>query len=104
MIPLDIGDICGRLLDLRAYSATLSKKLEHEEELPEDAVPFLVERLQQAFARCESANAAERGEAMEELAHWLVKSHQFYLVRLLHWATEAPWAFRFPKAEGHYRH
>ena len=78
--------------------------MEHEEGLPEDAVPFLVERLEHAFARCEDASAANSADAFDELGVWLVKSYQFYLTRLLSCSSEAPWCFAFPKSEFHTHH
>jgi hypothetical protein len=75
--------------------------MEHEEGIPDDAVPFLIERIETASVRCASATAADRADAVDELMLWLVKSYQFYLTRLLSWpwSSEAPWCFRFPRAD-----
>jgi len=78
--------------------------MEHEEELPSDPIPFLIERLEKAYARCELATEADRADALDELALWLVKSYQFYLVRLLSWSREAPWCFAFPKTDARIHH
>jgi hypothetical protein len=104
MIPIDFEEICERLRELQAYSPTLALRMEHEVELPEVAVPFLIERLEKAYARCDLAGPESMDEAVGELATWLVKSFQFYLARLMSWSREAPWCFRFPKTEARIHH
>lgn len=97
MVGLDLNDIINRLTDLRMYSPELSRRMDDEEGLPEDVVPFLVERIEQAFARCETATAANKADALEELSRWLHRSYDCYLRRLAR--AENLWCFRFPKAE-----
>lgn len=104
MVPIQIDDIVDRLLDLRAYSPQLSRPMEHEEELPEDATLFLINRLEQAYARAEAATERDRAEAYDELALWLVKSFKFYAWRLLLAGNDQPWCFSFPKSQGHTHH
>jgi hypothetical protein len=96
MRPIDIGDIVDRLLDLRTYSPELAQRMEHETELPEDAVPFLIDRIECAFVACEDVTAEAKPRAFSELTAWLIISYQFYLMRL---AREGgnPWMFTFPK-------
>jgi len=96
MFPIEYEDIAVRLFDLRAYSQQLSRKMEHEDELPDDAVPFLIERLEEAFERYGTSSAANRAEAHDTLGYWLVKSYRFYLTRLM--VADLPWSFRFPRA------
>ena len=102
MRALDVGDIVERLLDLRTYNPELSKRMEHERELPDDAVPFLVTRIEAAFTACEDSTEEDRLKAFSELSAWLIISYQFYLMRL---ARESnPWMFTFPKSEHHTHH
>jgi hypothetical protein len=102
MVELDLNDIVTRLMDLRMYSPQLARRMDHEDGLPEDAAPFLVERIDEAFARCEAATASHKADAHEELALWLVMSYRYYLTRLA--KAENPWCFRFPKSELHTCH
>lgn len=102
MRALDVGDIIERLLDLRTYSPELSKRMDHEKELPEDAVPFLVERIEAAFAACEEVAMEDKSNAFSELTAWLIISYQFYLMRLAR--EDNPWMFSFPKSEHHTHH
>lgn len=98
MRPIDIGDIVEKLLDLRTYSPELAKRMEHEKELPEEEpVSFLIERIEGAFAACESATEENKGEAFSDLTAWLIISYQFYLMRLAR--EDNPWMFTFPKSE-----
>jgi hypothetical protein len=76
--------------------------MDHEKELPEDAVPFLVDRIESAFAACESVTAENKPSAFSELTAWLIISYQFYLMRLAR--EDNPWMFTFPKSEFHTQH
>lgn len=96
MVELNVSDIIERLRDLACYSPSLAMKMEHEEELPDEAVPFLIERLESTYLACEKATPANRIALAEELYFWLSKSYKFYLMRLAR--AENPWIFRFPKA------
>jgi hypothetical protein len=61
MMPIDIGDIVERLLDLRTYSPELAKRMDHENELPEDEpIPFLIERIETSLAACENVTAKNK--------------------------------------------
>ena len=102
MRALDVGDIVERLLDLRTYSPELSKRMDHEKELPDDAVPFLVGRIEEAFAACEYATEGDKSKAFSELTGWLIISYQFYLMRLAR--DDNPWMFTFPKSEHQTHH
>jgi cytosine/adenosine deaminase-related metal-dependent hydrolase len=97
MMELDINEVVSKLWNLRSYSKELSQRMEHEEELPDDAVPFLVERIENAFTRCEAATVANKADAHEVLAEWLIRSYRFYVCRLVKFDT--PWVFTFPKAD-----
>lgn len=98
MRPIDIGDIVERLMDLRTYSPELAKRMEHEKELPEEEpVPFLIERIEGAFAACESVSVGDKSKVFSELTAWLIISYQFYLMRLAR--EDNPWMFTFPKSE-----
>lgn len=102
MVELDINDIITRLFDLRAYSRELSQRMVHETELPEDAVPYLVGRIEDAYARCEAASAVDKADAYQELGEWLIRSYRYYVCRLV--VLDAPWVFKFPTAEPGVRH
>jgi hypothetical protein len=102
MRPIDIGDIVEKLLDLRTYSPELAQRMEHEKELPDDAVPFLIERIEASFAACEDVTAETKLKAFSELTAWLIISYQFYLMRLSR--EDNPWMFTFPKSELHTQH
>ena len=102
MRPIDIGDIVEKLLDLRTYSPELAQRMDHEKELPDDAVPFLIERIEVSFAACEDVTAETKLKAFSELAAWLIISYQFYLMRLSR--EDNPWMFTFPKSELHTHH
>jgi hypothetical protein len=102
MRALDVGDIVERLLDLRTYSPELSKRMDHEKELPDDAVPFLVGQIEAAFAACEDSTEENKSKAFSELTAWLIISYQFYLMRLAR--DDNPWMFTFPKSEHHTHH
>ena len=100
-MTLEIEEITSKLLNLRSYSKKLSQRLEHEIELPDDAVPFLIERIEAAYARYESASAVELADAHDELKEWLIRSSRFYLCRIM-LADLKPWEFEFPKARDFY--
>ena len=102
MRPIDVGDIVEKLLDLRTYSPELAQRMEHEKELPDDAVPFLVTRIEDAFSACENVTEENKSKAFSELAAWLIISYQFYLMRLLR--EKNPWMFTFPESELHTHH
>jgi hypothetical protein len=102
MRALDVGDIVERLLDLRTYSPELAQRMAHEKELPEDAVPYLIERIEASFAACENVTAEDKENAFTELTAWLIISYQFYLMRLAR--ADNPWVFTFPKLELHTQH
>lgn len=102
MRPIDIGDIVEKLLDLRTYSPELAQRMDHEMELPEDAVPFLVMKIEAAFAACEGVTAESKSKAFAELTAWLIISYQFYLMRLSR--EKNPWMFTFPESELHTHH
>ena len=104
MFKLTINDVVDRLIDLRAYSAELSQRMDHEEGLPEDAIPYLIEKLEFAFKACEEATHSKRSEALDELSGWLIKSYRFYLERLAQMSDSHPWALRFPTSETHHKH
>lgn len=105
MRPIDIGDIVEKLLDLRTYSPELAQRMSHEKELPEDAdaVPFLIDRIEESFAACENVTAENKAGAFSELTAWLIISYQFYLMRLARNGGN-PWMFTFPKSELHTHH
>lgn len=102
MRPIDIGDIVEKLLDLRTYSPELAQRMPHEKELPDDAVPFLIDRIEASFAACESVTAEGKSKAFSDLTAWLIISYQFYLMRLAR--EDNPWMFTFPKSELHTQH
>ena len=104
MRPLNINDIVTCLFSLRDHNEELSRRLQHEEGLPEDAIPFLAEKLEAAFARCETTDTVNRDEAYAEMAHWLVQSYRFYMYRLMWLAEEAPWTFHFESAPAQLHH
>lgn len=104
MRALDLNDIVARLKELGAYSPELSRRMDHEIELPEDAVSFLVERIETSFLRCEAATAANRADALDELSGWLIRSYRFYLARLATAGADTVWCFRFPKSTVHSHH
>ena len=104
MRALDLDRIVARLKDLGAYSPLLSRRMEHEVELPENAVTYLIDRIESSFLRCEAATAADSADAFEELSGWLVRSYQFYLTRLAMADAENLWCFGFPKSIGHAHH
>lgn len=97
MRPIDIGDIVEKLLDLRTYSPELAQRMAHEKELPEDAVPYLIERIEASFAACENVTSEDKSKAFSDLTAWLIISYQFYLMRLAR--EDNPWMFTFPKSE-----
>lgn len=101
VVCLDIADIVSRLLTLRSYDPELAEKMEHEEELPEDPAPFLVDRIEYCYAECEKANELERDEKYAELAHWLILSYRYYLMRL---ARRGVWTFTFPSSDQETKH
>ena len=102
MRPIDIGDIGEKLLDLHAYSPELAQRMAHETDLPDDAVPFLIDRIEASFAACENVTAEDKPRAFSELTAWLIFSYQFYLMRLAH--ADSPWMFTFPKHEPQKHH
>ena len=104
MFKLTINDVVDRLIDLRAYSAELSKRMDHEDGLPEDAVPYLIEELEFAFRAVEDAAHSKRSEALDELSGWLTKSYRFYLERLAQMSDSHPWLLGFPASETHHLH
>jgi len=104
MFSLELGDITSRLLELQIYSPELAMAMEHEVGIPQIAVPFLVERIESAFARIEAATDAEKNDAHQDLSLWLIRSYRFYLTRLARADSESLWCFRFPKSDGHSRH
>jgi len=98
VVELDIDDVISKLWNLRLYSEELSQRLTHETALPEDPIPFLIERIESAFIGYEAATPANKEDAEDELAHWLARSYQFFLRRLAK-ATNRPWTFTFPKVD-----
>jgi len=104
IFPIEIDDVCTRLRELKACNSVLSQRMEHEEGIPDDAVPFLIERIETASVRCASATTPDRADAVDELMLWLVKSYQFYLTRLFTSSGETPWRFRFAAIESHSQH
>ncbi len=104
MRELDLKDIVDRLKDLGVYSPQLSRRMDHEVGLPEDAVSFLVERIETSFLRCETAADANRADALEELSGWLIRSYRYYLTRLAAADIDNVWCFRFPESALHLHH
>ena len=104
MLELNIEDVISRLNELRTYRPLLAKRMDYEEELPEDAVPFLVERIEASYARCELATAANRDDACGELSVWLIRSFRFYLARLAMGGMDNLWRFRFSGTECNIHH
>lgn len=97
MRPIDIGDIVDLLMELRIHSPELGQRMPHEIDLPEDEpIPFLIGRLERAYAACEGVTAKNKPSAFSELTAWLVISYQFYLMRLAQ--EDNPWMFTFPKS------
>jgi hypothetical protein len=102
MLEFDIDDVISKLWNLRLYSEELSQRLTHETALPEDPIPFLIERIESAYIRYEAAATGDEVEAQEELAEWLAQSYRFYLRRLARF--DRPWAFTFPKVDQTHLH
>ena len=97
MRPINIGHIVEMLLDLRTYNPELAKRMDHENELPEDEpIPFLIERIEASFAACEDVSAEGKSKANSNLTAWLIISYQFYLMRLAR--EDNPRMFTFPKS------
>lgn len=99
---LDIADIIEKLLDLRTTRPALARRMSHEKELPDDPVPYLIERIETAYAACQSVTPSTKPRVFSELTTWLMISHSFYLIRLVR--EENPWTFTYPKAELHTCH
>ena len=99
---LDIADIIEKLLDLRTCRPELARRMPHEKELPDDAVPYLIERVEAAFAACQNITPKTKAVIFSELTTWLIISHNFYLIRLVR--EENPWTFTYPKSELHTCH
>lgn len=104
MRQLDISDIVTRLRVLRTYSPELSRRMDHEGELPEDAGLFLIEKIETLATRCATASAANRADILEELSEWLIRSYRYYLARLAMAEIDNVWCFEFPKTESYVRH
>ena len=100
-MTINIEEITTKLLNLRAYSKKLSQSFEHETELPDDAVPFLIACVENAYMAYEAANDASRAQAHEILVEWLTRSSRFYLCRVM-LSSLAPWTFEFPKTHDFY--
>lgn len=101
-MTFNIEEITSKLWDLRSYSRTLSKRLEHETELPEEKpIPYLVDRLEKAFILFESAESDGITGARYELNEWLIRSSRFYLCRVM-MGNLPPWTFEFPSAQDYY--
>lgn len=99
---LDIADIIEKLLDLRTSRPALARRMAHEKELPDDPVPYLIERIETAYAACQSVTPSTKPMVFSELTTWLMIIHSFYLIRLVR--EENPWTFTYPKAELHTYH
>lgn len=97
MVELDIEDILKRLRDLHSYSTELSRRLEHEVELPEYPALFLANKIEEACRGVETAAPAEQPAARAELCRWLVRSYRYYIARLA--LADNPWCFRFPSTQ-----
>lgn len=95
-VPVDIEAIAEKLFNLRAYDPSLARRMEHEDDLPDDACSFLIERLTNAAVHCEEAKQSAKAKADEELMYWLERSFMFYLLRLIH-VSGRPWCFNFPR-------
>lgn len=102
MVELDVADVVGRLNDLRFYSPILARRLEHEDELPDDAATFLIEQIETAYRRAETATVLSKADAYQELGEWLTRSYRYYVARLA--LADNPWQFRFPRASSYTSH
>lgn len=97
---LYIGEVIRRLLDLRAFSPELARRMDHEEELPveDDLVRYLFETIEAACNRFVDAQSFEETvAASNELAVWLHRSYRYYITRLV--AGGQMWKFEFPRRE-----
>ena len=101
-MEINVSDVIERLHDLQMYSPTLARKLDHEDQLPEEAIAYLINRVEAAYDRAQKATVMNKGEAYVELGEWLTLSYRAYASRLL--LADVPWAFRFPKAGSNTRH
>lgn len=102
MKSLDIADIIEKLLDLRTSRPALARRMAHEKELPDDPVPYLIERIETAYTACQNVTPLTKPLVFSELTTWLIISHSFYLIRLVR--EENPWTFSYPKSDIHTCH
>jgi hypothetical protein len=102
MTQINVTDILGRLNDLRIYSPTLSRKLPHEDQLPDDAAPFLINKIEVCFDAAIKSDKRTEADAYSELKLWITLSYRYYITRLA--LADEPWAFRFPAASAKTRH
>ena len=102
MVPVQLNEVINRLNDMRDYSLELSKCMKDEPDLPEDAVPFIVEKLEFAFSECEHSDSEKKAAAFSELGFWLTRSWVYYARRLEMFGT--PWIFRFGEMKGMTQH
>jgi hypothetical protein len=102
MKPVDIGDILEKLLDLRTYSPEIAQRMEHEKELPYDAVPFLIDRIEASYAACVNVSTPDEAKVFSELSAWLIISYEFYLIRVTR--SKNPWMFTYPAPDSDIQH
>jgi hypothetical protein len=76
--------------------------MSHEKELPEDPIPYLVNRIETSFAAREDVTDETKSKAFSKLTAWLIISYQFYLMHLAR--EDNPWMFTFPKLDLHTHH
>ena len=99
---LDIADIIEKLLDLRTSRPALARRMVHEKELPDDPVPYLIDRIEASYMACQNVTPLTKPIVFSELTTWLIISHSFYLIRLVR--EENPWTFSYPKSDIHTCH
>ncbi|MDB5823906.1 MAG: hypothetical protein JWR21_2610 [Herminiimonas sp.] len=80
-VEVDLDDIVNRLLRLVIDDPMLAQATDRDHDLPVDAVPYLLEKLDHAFAICGVGDEQTAAAAYRDLAHWIDRSARFYRAR-----------------------
>lgn len=80
-VEVDLDEIINRLLRMVIDDPMLAQATDGDHDLPVDAVPYLVEKLDHAFAICGVGDEQTAAAGFRELAHWIDRSARFYRAR-----------------------